>query len=599
MCAALVHRGGDDEGVEIAGSVGLANARLAILDPSAAGHQPMADPAARWMLTYNGEIYDHARWRRELPSFPYRGHCDTESLLSALVELGPEVLERCNGPFALAAYDREGRRLLLARDRFGIKPLYLARHRGAVWFASEIRALLAAGVPARPRVDVLAHAVGRGFPFGRATPLEGVERVLPGTTVSIDLDTLATAERTWFEPADMVDEELSVELAASGRAELVARLEEAVRTAVDRRLMSDAPVGTMCSGGLDSSLVTSLARREGRPIVAFTTAHPDAPSADERRHAERATRALGVPLQVATVSDEDWRRELVAAVRRHEYPLANPSAVPIAAMARLARAAGVKVLLTGEAADELFGGYSYLHGSEQRAFLSPALRLARAIERTRVGGLRAGARSLRRRLPGATAPSPWVDGLEPAAAVVEYGDARLAAARRAYAHHPGARGDLEAAMLAGLSTGGFAYLLNRMDKDAMAYSVETRPPFLDPELVRLALNLPLELRAGRRTKDVLREVARPHLPARVAARPKQPGLLFDVRRSIEAAARPGFLLDGSLREVLGKPASAWRESVAGASHRTALSLWSGEIWCRQMLGGESDARIEDELWARR
>jgi asparagine synthase (glutamine-hydrolysing) len=580
--------------MEVIGSVGMVNARLAIVDLTEAGHQPMGDPDGRWLLTYNGEIYNHAALRDELPPFPYRGHSDTETLLRALCVLGPGAVERCNGPFALAALDRRGRRLVLARDRFGVKPLYLARNHDTLWFSSEIKALLAAGVPARVRPDVLSHAVGTGLPIGRATPIEAIERVLPGTTVVVDIDTLARTETRWFEPADAVDPDLAHELAGLERSELGARVDRLLRAAVERRLMSDAPVGTMCSGGVDSSLITALAHTERPSIVAFTTSLPDAPRADESGWAERAARHLGVRFEAASISAGDWRRELVAAVHHHEYPLSGGSSVPIGVIARLAREHGVKVLLTGEGADELFGGYSHLHREEHRAFLSTPLRLSRAVERARESGPRRAAASLAERLRPRRPAEPLA--LERSQEVVRHREAILDAARAAYAHQPHARGRLEGALLGTLSSAGFAFLLNRMDKDAMASSVETRLPFLDPDLVALAVNLPLELRAGPRTKDILRDVARRHLPRRTADRPKHPGLVVDARRWIEEAARPAFLGRGSLREVLEVPAAEWDDLAAGAPRTTALRLWTGEIWCRLMLEGRPAEQVEEALW---
>src|SRR5207248_1565016 len=202
MAAAIAHRGPDDRGIEILGQVGLVNTRLAIVDPSPVGHQPMSGADGRWWLTYNGEVFNHLELRAQLGPRAWRGGSDTETVLAALEEWGEAAIARCNGLFAWAALDTAGRRLLLVRDRFGVKPLYLARHDGALWFASELRALLAAGVPARPRTDVLAHAVAYGWAEGPRTPLEGIDRVAPGGLVEVDLSTLSLSERRWYDPAD-------------------------------------------------------------------------------------------------------------------------------------------------------------------------------------------------------------------------------------------------------------------------------------------------------------------------------------------------------------------------------------------------------------
>jgi asparagine synthase (glutamine-hydrolysing) len=223
MGAALAHRGPDDQGIAVEGQVGLVHRRLAIVDPTPAGHQPMRHSGGRWSLTYNGEVFNHAELRRELEPVPWVGHSDSETVLEALARWGDGALPRFNGLFGLAALDSAGRRLLLARDRWGVKPLYWARHAGALWFASEMRALFAAGVPRRALADVVAHAVVHGWANGAITPIDGVRRVLPGSSLSVDLETLEPAERRWFEPAELVDGERIAALAGERRAAARAR----------------------------------------------------------------------------------------------------------------------------------------------------------------------------------------------------------------------------------------------------------------------------------------------------------------------------------------------------------------------------------------
>src|SRR4051812_8036656 len=198
MVAALRHRGPDDSGVEVVGGVGLASARLAIVDPTPRGHEPMASADGRWWLTYNGEVFNHLSLREELGDRGWRGGSDTETLVNALAEWGAEAPARCNGFFAFAALDLEGRRLLLVRDSFGVKPLYWTHHAGGIWFASEIGALLEAGVPRELDREALSYALLYGWVSGAVTPVQGVCRVLPGTLVEIDLDTLETHQRRWY-----------------------------------------------------------------------------------------------------------------------------------------------------------------------------------------------------------------------------------------------------------------------------------------------------------------------------------------------------------------------------------------------------------------
>jgi asparagine synthase (glutamine-hydrolysing) len=594
MAGALSHRGPDASGIEVIDSVGLAHTRLAIVDPTPAGRQPMLHPAGRWSVTFNGEIFNHLELRAALPPAAYAGHSDTETLLHALAHWGEGAIERCNGLFAFAALDRVERRLLLVRDRFGKKPLYIARHDGALWFASELRALLEAGVPRRARADLLAHAAAHGWVQGRSTPVEGVERVPPGTMMRVDLDTLETSERRWYDPAQAVDPELAGELAGLGRAELVARVRDSLRDSVTRRLMADVPLGVMCSGGLDSSLVAAMAREAQPGLTVFNASVSDDPELDEGPWAELVASELGLVLRTVDVDTHAWRRGLVAAVDHFGYPLPHESSVPIAAIASLARESGVKVLLTGEGADELFGGYWFMHRGLYEDFLPRRARLAHTVDRLRRNGLR--------RVPGLIAGR--VRRLEsapmPAGAEEPRAFERAVAERAAesYRHHAGARASLEAALLGGLSTGPLPLLLNRMDKNAMQWSVETRVPFLDPALVALALNLPLEQRVGPDPKGVLRDVAHAYLPARVVRRPKQVGLGSSARGRLLSGARPEFLADGRLRDVLGLAGARWQDLTAQLLGHNPVALWTTEIWCRLILDGQSTEAVDAALWSR-
>jgi asparagine synthase (glutamine-hydrolysing) len=595
MGAALAHRGPDDQGLVVEGRVGLVSRRLAIVDPTSAGHQPMRHPGGRWRLAYNGEVFNHLDLRRELEPARWQGHSDTETVLEALSRWGEDALPRFNGLFGLAALDADGGRLLLARDRWGVKPLYWAQHRGCFWFASEMGALFAAGVPRRALPDVVAHAVVHGWANGRATPFAGIERLLPGTALSVDLETLEVSQRRWFDPAALVDPERMLALARGPRRALADLLEQELRAAVSRRLMADVPVGTFLSGGIDSSLVTAYTREEQPAVVAFNASVTDQPDDDEHPYATRVARHLGVELQTVAMSAATWRADFVEAVRHNEYPLMHESSVPMFQIAGLARSGGVKALLSGEGADELFGGYGFLHAPLYLGYLRSERRV-RALAALALDKLRRdGPLGLVGRRASAPAEPPPVVPPESSAASVEYDRSAAHRAARAYATHGGPRGALEAELLRELST-YLPHLLNRQDKNTMQASIETRVPFLDPNLAALALCLPLEARMEPGRKGLLRDLADRALPREVARRQKR-GFGFDVRRYIEPAARPEFLLDGALRELLGVERRRWADAVLPArSAAQALRLWSGEVWCRAVLDGQPTGDVEAALW---
>src|SRR5688572_3361652 len=269
MAATLAHRGPDERRVVVDQNVGFAHTRLTILAPGPPGRQPMEASSGQWLLNFNGEVFNHAELRERLPGPGYGGRSDTETLLRVLTAWGEDGIAQCNGLFAFAALDRARRRVLLVRDRFGVKPLYFARVNGGVYFASEIGALFAGGVPREPQADVLRDTLRSGWSDGRPTPIMDVERVPPGAIIEIDLETLAVSERRWFEPGTLVDPDYASELAGMSRAELTQKLEQALRRSVRRRLMADAEVATMCSGGVDSSLLTAYAADEKPGLNAF------------------------------------------------------------------------------------------------------------------------------------------------------------------------------------------------------------------------------------------------------------------------------------------------------------------------------------------
>ena len=492
---------------------------------------------------------------------------------------GKEAIGRCNGLYAYAALDTAKQRLLLVRDRFGVKPLYLAHHEGDLWFASELRALLAAGVPAEVDRDALRYAAGGGYLTGPGQWLTGVRQLLPGQVATVDVASGEVATRSWFEPADVVDPEFARELAAEPRGRLVDRLEETLRTAVRRRLMSDVPLGTMCSGGMDSSLITAFARDEQPGIRAYNASVLDQPEVDENPYAQQVATVLGVELRTVPTTAESWRAGFVEAVVHNEQPLVHESSIPMAAIAGLAHGDDVKVLLSGEGADELLGGYEWLHRPEYRDLAATRRweRLARSVRRDLQ-------RRRRARDPGADADPR------------EFAHRRAVHDRalRAYRHHRGAPRRLEAALLSDLRV-YLPHLLNRQDKNTMQRSIETRVPFLDPDVVALAVNLPIEARVRPERKGVLRDLAARVLPAEIARRPKV-GFGFDIDRYVEPALRPEFLADGVLREALGEPEEAWRERVGRLRGQRRMLALSAEILVRVMVQGAAPEAVEQELW---
>ena len=480
MRDSLRHRGPDGSGVEILGNVGLVHTRLAIVDVSERARQPMRHASGDWWLSFNGEIFNHEMIRRELAAESFVSGGDTETLLHALARWGPTVLPRLNGQFAIAALDLTAKRLLLARDRFGIKPLYVAVSDGGIWFASEPAALLAAGIEPSPRADGWRSILDASFYPGDTTLLQGIRRLSPGTCWEIALDTSVITSHRWDSPERHVDADSQRKLQSSSRSTLVSELEGTLRAAVHDALLGDVPVGTLCSGGVDSSLITALAFEVKRDLVAFGAGYKGDRALDEGPAARRVADALGIELELLDVTESAWRSGFVAATVHFGAPLHNASSVPISQMAERARRRGIKVLLTGEGADELFGGYMDLYSGPLTAFLSPRQRAARRLEQIVFGPPLDSLRAIARRIAKLTRVHPPKDPI----GSLPDGNPTTSVTipphiESAYMHHAGPRGALEETLLRDLDL-TLSHLLNRMDKNMMQVSVEARVPLLDP-----------------------------------------------------------------------------------------------------------------------
>jgi asparagine synthase (glutamine-hydrolysing) len=518
MADRLVHRGPDGAGTWTEGSIGFGHRRLAIIDP-AGSPQPMASADGRLHVTFNGEIVNYAELRAATP-YPYRTRGDTEVLLALHQRHGPSAVERLRGQFAYALHD--GTDLWLHRDRLGILPLYYVVTDDLLAFASEIKALLPA-MAGPPQVD---HASLDAYLARRAVPapftlVEGVRKLLPGHRLRLGPDGDLDIEPYWRIPDDPPT--------AIGDADAIDQVERALVTAVRRSLVADVEVGSLLSGGVDSSLVVALASAErgGRPIETFAGGFGD-PRTDELDHARVVAERFGtrhheVVVDAATF-EQRWRR----LTWHRDAPLSEPADVAVHALA-LEAADSVKVLLSGEGSDELFGGYPKYTmarwgrtvGRVPATLRAPVLRAAEqhlpsSLRRGRVA-LRALAEPTdRERVTTWFAPFTTVERNH----LLDRGEE--SSPRPVGAERWLAEPDPLRQMLAHDRASWLAdNLLERGDRMTMAASVELRPPLLDHELVELAASLPSDvLVRGRTTKWVLKEVARHHLPSSIVDRPK-------------------------------------------------------------------------------
>jgi asparagine synthase (glutamine-hydrolysing) len=572
MSRSIAHRGPDDEGHYAADEIGLANRRLAILDLSPAGHQPMR--SGDLVLVYNGELYNYRELAAELESKGHRflSHADTEVVLRAFEEWGPACVERFNGMFAFAIWNARERELVLARDRFGIKPLYYAEHEGRLLFGSEVKALLEAGLPARVSSPALVEYFTFQNLFSDLTLFDGVHMMPAGCVLRATSDSLSV-ERYWdleLDPDETADED-----------EWVERIRAAFESSVRRQLVSDVPVGGFLSGGMDSASIVAVASKAIPRLMTFTGGF-DLSSVnglelvfDERADAEHVASTFRTEhYEMVMHSGDMWwvLPELVW----HLEDLRVGMCYQNHYIARLA-SKFVKVSLAGTGGDELFAGYPWRYervvrgDNVERELFDYWSRLVAPADHSAFfeQALLAEGGSARPRevFDAALAPAR---GLDPIAQTL-YFEAKT------FLHG----------------------LLVVEDRVSMAHSLESRVPFLDNELVEVARRIPSRLKhSNGGGKRILRRAMHGLLPDEIIEKPKQGfsppdeswyrgptmeqirSLLLD-RRTLER----GYFQPQALHRVLD-------EHEAGRRNNRLLiwSLLCFEWWNRLFIDGEQSSR---------
>jgi asparagine synthase (glutamine-hydrolysing) len=606
MTAAIAHRGPDGEGVFLDGDAALGNRRLAVIDPSPAGAQPMATEDGRYVLTFNGEIYNFRELRAELERAGrrFRSGTDTEVVLHAYAEWGPASVERFNGMFALAIWDRRERELFLARDRYGIKPLYVARLGSTILVASEIKSFLAhPAFRAEVSLPHLLEYFTFQNVFSHGTLFRGVETVPAGHRWRIaSRGRLAEPERYWdfrfTDPNEPGDDGAYLE-----------ELDRLFRQAVERQLVSDVPLGAYLSGGMDSGSITAIASRSLPYLATFTTGFDLANASglelgyDERAKAEALSYRFRTEHYESVLKSGDMERCLPELVW-HLEDLRVGQSYPNYYTARLARGF-VTVVLSGAGGDELFAGYPWRY---YRAVVNDDF--DHYVEKYY--------RFWHRLLPNRVMPEFFQPGVW-----AEIGDLRtIDVFRDVLAQHgTDAPATPEEYVNESLYLEAKTFLHGLLvveDKLSMAHSLETRVPFLDNDLVDFAQRVPVRLKlrdlgevvklnenepgpktqryyeATRDGKLLVRELMGRYLPATVTEQRKQgfsgPDASWFRGESLEYVRR--VLLDGdaAIYSFL-RPDTVRKlveEHLNGRENRRLLlwSLLSFEHWCRIFLGGE-------------
>lgn len=624
MTNAIASRGPDDMGfwADPTLALSLGHRRLSILELSAAGHQPMMSACGRYVLVFNGEIYNHAEIRHQLEAAGYpggwRGHSDTETLLAGIARWGlAATLRRAVGMFALAVWDRQARILELARDRLGEKPLYYGYVEGTLLFASELKALRAYPL-LRPTVDrdALARFLTLGYVPAPQSIYRDVWKVKPGTILAFSHDALSSPRTTCYWSLG--------EVAAAGQRSLIFdeaeglhELERTLSDAIRSQSVADVPVGAFLSGGIDSSTIVALLQKQGsRPVQTFTIGF-DELDFNEAAHAAAVARHLRTDHRALVVSPSDAYELVPSLPRIYDEPFADSSQIPTYFVSRAARS-HVTVAISGDGGDELFGGYNrYVWGRRvwnhlRRVPLPVRQALGHAAtaipprawnmlgglapHRGRISHLGAKVHRLAGHLSSMhtaadfyrTTVTHWPDS-----GTIVLGTSQSLETAPTLPETPEDIREMEHRMMLWDS---LTYLpddiLAKVDRAAMSMSLETRVPFLDHRVVELAWRLPLSMKIrGNEGKWALRQVLHRHVPRELVDRPKAgfaiplgAWLRGPLRNWAEALlderrlAMEGFFDPMPIRR-------AWTEHLSGARDL------SGRLWCVLMF----QAWLEEQL----
>ena len=591
MLTALRHRGPDDEGSEVVArnpsgvaTCALGNTRLAILDPSPAGHQPMHDPVTGNWAVLNGAIYNHPDLRRELGADTrWHSTTDTETLLRAYARWGPACVERLRGMFAVAIWDHERGRLWCARDRLGIKPFYFWSRGGHFVFASEVRALRASGlVPDRLDPAGLAGFVRFGSVPEPLTLVEGVVSLAPGHTVCVRA---AEAERPepYWRPGSR---------AAASDGDAAQALRGHLARAVREHLLADVPVASFLSGGADSALVTALAAQElGRRLRTFTVgfgamgARAGAP--DESDHAQAVAARFGTEHHRVTLADGEAAALIPAAVRAMDLPSADGLNTYV--VSRAAAQAGARVALSGLGGDELFGGYRAFRLLPRALALEPVIGVLAGVA-GHVGLVPSGAAGRAAEMTARGRPlGARYESLRALWSQAELRRMGTLPGVGYAAFDPGPTSSL-AARLSSLELTGYmrSTLLRDGDAMSMAHGLELRLPFLDHELVDYCLATGTAARASSEgAKERLLRAAADLLPPGIASRPKQ-GFALPMDRWLRGSLRE-FATSGLERLRTARLFPGLDVSVLEQRFRNGRLEWT-RLWPFAVLGHWLDAR---------
>jgi asparagine synthase (glutamine-hydrolysing) len=597
MTRTMRHRGPDDEGYFVAGPIGLGFRRLSIIDLEG-GHQPMSDQEETTWVVFNGEIYNFRELRKELEGFGhvFRTRCDTEVIVHGYKQWGDEILNKLNGMFGLAIWDVRQRRLVLARDAFGIKLVYYRATADSLWFGSEIRPVCATLGEERPEADPEAVSLFLQYRYTPSpyTAVRGVYKLAPGTKLVVQDGALETSRWYNYSPTQFTPPKRAEEAGE----ELLALYRQAVR----RQLVSDVPVGLLLSGGIDSALLLALMNENGADWQTYSVGYGESYADDELADAQETARILNSRHTGVRISRSVFERDLSKIVASLEEPIATSSVVPMYFVCQRAHE-NVKVGLVGQGPDELFGGYRRHLGARYGAAWTALPRWVRAPLELAAGALprnetlKRGLYALSNGTAGqhterilSLMPGDEIAGLFRDGVLESGSEARLQQCWAELADLAPSDSELGRLQFFEVRSTLPDELLMYADKLSMAHSLELRVPYLDKDIVEYAERLApnLKVRNGV-SKWLHRQVCKKFLPASIVRRPKR-GFAMNVVDSWFRDALGGSMAgtfednDSAIYRFLN-PAAVRRlyaDHAAGRrdNHKVLFSLIVLEEWLR-------------------
>jgi asparagine synthase (glutamine-hydrolysing) len=613
MADTIAHRGPDDAGFYCDAYVALGHRRLSIIDV-AAGHQPMSNETGTLQIVYNGEIFNHAALRTQLEraGHRYRTRCDTETIVHAYEEYGSGCVGLLHGMFAFAIWDSERKQLFCARDRLGKKPFYYFWNGKLFAFASETKALLAhPAISPELETEVLPEYLAFGYVSEKRTLFRGINKLLPGHYLVLDVsgaEPKLTITEYWdvppFRPAAITE------------TELIRETRQRVEDAVASRLMSDVPLGMFLSGGVDSSAIAAITKRlTNGPVKTFSVGYNEE-RYSELGHAANVARAIGTDHHEVRIGFDDFLAALPRLIWHEDEPITWPSSVSLHFVSQLA-ARHVKVVLTGEGSDELFGGYeryrwNVLNSRAASLYSRLPSRLRNSV-RTFLWSSSLLRADVRRKLShtffgrGESIESLFLDNFYSAFSLDEQRQLQNAISGNPYSNYLNAfwshsEDSLLARMLYADQKTYLVQLLMKQDRMSMSASIESRVPLLDHRLVEFAASIPdrYKIRAGVQ-KYIFKNAVEGLLPKEIVYRRKM-GFPTPLRAwLLEERAKPvyGSLLDANgfvASLVKRKPLEALIERHLGnredATDRI-WRLWTLQIWGDVFITGRHSLTIND------